>query len=227
MYELLSYNIQYGKNLDKINGWISQLPQKPDIICYQEYPEDQLNDVNPGYKYAFARGLVKNERTYGELTAYKSDKFTLTSTRTIDLSVSNLEKKVFGHSGQRSALLTIFKFEDREFMVANLHLLWLATHNRRRSQIAMVIDAMDTQKPALIVGDFNYSSLVAGTGLTRYLSQEGFLPAGDKLDTHKFFGVRHQVDYLFQRNCSVAEVRAIDVNYSDHLPVFVKFDINK
>lgn len=55
MHELLSYNTQYGKRLDEINGWVERLPQQPDIICYQEYPEDKVDNANPlkssGYKY--------------------------------------------------------------------------------------------------------------------------------------------------------------------------------
>lgn len=229
MHELLSYNIQYGKNLNQINRWIGELPKRPDIICYQEYPEDQLSESDSlrtlGYSYEFARGLVKHERAYGELTAYKEDKYKLKVSKVIDLGVSELEKRVFGHSGQRSALVTSLEVNGQEFIIANLHLLWLAVHERRKKQIGMVIKEIEDDKPALIIGDFNYSSLVAGKGLSKFLSKEGFTPAGGKIATHKFFGIQHQLDYIFQRNCSVAEVSVGDVKLSDHSPVFVSFDI--
>ena len=111
-------------------------------------------------------------------------------------------------------------------MVANIHLLWFASHKRRREQLGAVIEAMDDQKPAIIVGDFNYTSMIRGGGLAKFLGQEGFQPAGGRLITHRLFGIGQQVDYIFQRNCTILEVRVEDIDLSDHAPIFVRFEVN-
>ena len=229
MRALLTYNTQYGKNLSQINKWIEGLPKKPDVICLQEYPYDHLDNNSlavQGYRFEFAPGLVKRGRTFSELTAFKSD-LSLVASEVIDLGVSNLGKRVFRLSGQRSALITKFRAQGEGFAVANIHLEWLAPHSARRDQISLILKALGDTQSALIVGDFNYSDLVVGRGLIDYLAKHGFSLAGDRLKTHTIFGVKHQLDYVFQRSCTIGEVKVIDVDFSDHLPMIVEFDVSK
>ena len=89
MIELLSYNTHLGKRIDEINNWARDLPNKPDVICYQELPESQVESsqasLPPSYRYEFAPGIIYNGETFGEQTLYDSSKVNLVSSRAVDL----------------------------------------------------------------------------------------------------------------------------------------------
>lgn len=216
--------------MDEISAWRRNLPKQPGIICYQELPQPQTESVAgsfpPNFRSEYAPGVTVNGMTIGEQTIYDSSKLSLVSSRAVDLGLHPLEKMI-RHSGQRSALLTTFEIEGHEFMVANIHLAWFTTHGRRRKQLGAVIDAMDPGKPALIVGDFNYTNKISARGLAKFLEEYDFYPAGERLTTHRFFGIEHQVDYVFQRNCTVLEIRAGNIDLSDHAPIFVTFGVGQ
>lgn len=224
MPEVLSYNTQYGVNIESQSEWVRALQPPPDIICYQEYPAFRLKDsgvlLPKNYEYEYAPALVKKGQEYGELTAFNPNAVKLVHSKAVDLGVSGLEKMVFGHSGQRSGLVTTFEHEGQELIVANIHLLWLALNSRRREQLGIVIEEFsDPNKPGIIIGDFNYTSLLGGGGLSSFMKSSGFEKAGEAVSTHQFFGISHQLDYVFQRNCTVLELRVEDVHFSDHLPL--------
>lgn len=229
MIELLSYNVQYGKNLPQIHEWIVGFSRKPDIVCFQEFPQDAIKGKPLGNSYGseFAAGLVKVGNTYGELTAYNHESVQLLRSKALDLGVSGLERKLFAHSGQRSALLTTMEVNGHELMIANIHLLWLAVNSKRRNQLEVVLAAIgDTHCPAIVVGDFNYTDAVAGNGLAQYMKDNGFQQSKGKLVTHRFLGIRHQLDYIFQKNLILLEVRTESVPFSDHTPIIAKVEFS-
>jgi endonuclease/exonuclease/phosphatase family metal-dependent hydrolase len=225
--EALTYNVEYGKRLPEIYEWLKSLPEKPDLICLQEFPEQEIDSFNrlnlftiPGHAYAPA--LTKYGRMHGELTAFDEAKLTPKKSMVVDLGEGLLERIYRrGSPSHRSALVTTFEHEGGEITFVNPHLIMMALHSGRRNQLDKILQLIG-ESPAVILGDFNYSNLIGGEGLARFMEQRGFTQAGERLITHLIRGKAHQLDYLFFRGCSVEDVRTMAVSYSDHFPVFAK-----
>ena len=45
MLKIITYNIAEGKNLPKIYDWIESEQNNTNIICFQEFPEKDLESI--------------------------------------------------------------------------------------------------------------------------------------------------------------------------------------
>jgi endonuclease/exonuclease/phosphatase family metal-dependent hydrolase len=228
MLSLISYNIFLGRKIDEIEQWYLNLKKKFEIICFQEFPQDEIDNfmqiLPPYYKYEFAKTikLRAHKKDYGQLTIYNSRKLTLTHTRLIPHGKSIIDRYYSGNTAERSALMTQFTYKDTNFLIINCHLTPL-THNKRRIQEISIITSQirDTDR-AVIVGDYNYPHF-RRSGLVRYMEENNFENPTPKLKTYKFFFIKQQYDYLFHKNCTVKNVRILKAKFSDHQPLIATF----
>ena len=228
----VAYNIHYGKKLELIQNWL--LDKKHlDIICLQEFPLKKSSEFlklfeAKGYKYCFAPSFIRRKTQYGELTLYDSKKIKLLHCQAVELGSSLLEDRFIENrfrktNGQKSSLLTLFKYKNKKLVLANSHLLAFALNSRRLNQLNKILSNVNkigdhTKYSSVILGDFNYTSIIRQKKLIDFMKLHEFKNAY-KTHTHKLFILRQQLDYIFYNNCSVKGVRVDKIKYSDHYPV--------
>jgi len=235
MFSVLAYNIQYGRKLDLIEKWLLKDPARFDVICLQEFPFNKKSRFlkslgKHGYDYKFAPSFSGRDHHYGELTLYKKKKLKLLGHKIVKLGTNLLETR-FRKSGQRTSLLTLFKYRNKKIVVANSHLVCFALNSRRINQISKIIKnikAMGNHSPftTIILGDFNYTSRIRQKRLIEFMEKNELLNAY-KTNTHKFFFVKQQLDYVFYDGCVVKNANVGKVKYSDHSPVWFSIDLGK
>lgn len=231
MIELISYNIHFGKTLGKIVSWIKKAERKPDIVCFQEFPETKLEEFKKtleeiSYSFVFAPSFSKKKITYGELTAFNTKMLKLKRSKIIELGESKLERAIYRHKSHKSSLITEFEQEGKTFAVANVHLVILALHGSRKKQLAATIDEIKKSMPSLIVGDYNYSKVFGRKrGLLKFMHDYGYTMAGERAITHRIWKIPQQIDYAFYKGLKLREAKVGRVKYSDHYPILVKFEV--
>jgi len=233
MVSILAYNIHFGKKLDRIEKWLLKNPSKFDIICLQEFPIETGASFlktfqKHSYDYQFApssfltRPLGKKNQ-YGELTLYKKRSFKLLDYKVIKLGKNFLEKR-FRHGGDKTSLLTVFKYKNKKIVLANSQLVCYALNSRRINQISKIIKIVRTigDDPAfstVILGDFNYTSRIRQKRLIEFMTNNELVNAYSAY-THKYFFVPQQIDYVFYHGCIIKNVNiSKKIKYSDHYPV--------
>ncbi|HLC94838.1 MAG TPA: endonuclease/exonuclease/phosphatase family protein [Patescibacteria group bacterium] len=235
MLSLLSYNILFGNRLNHIITWIHEREEKNrpfDVLCFQEFPEKKISkflEHFPGRNlaYQFSPAIMERKRTFGQLTVYNRDKLTLIKHHVLDLGKSPWENRLFSMIKKkkivRNSLLTFFKNDTHEFVVANTHLTLVARNKYRISQLASIINHVNGTSRAIILGDFNYTSLLPRRRLMHLMERNDFRHATDRLKTHRIGFLKHQLDYIFYKNLSFSHVEVKRVNFSDHYPLLARF----
>lgn len=230
MLQLLSYNVFAGKNLYKIGSWLQGLEQPPDVLCFQEFPQKETKEfiaLFKGYTFQFVPMVKEKNEEYGLLTAFNLEKIKLQKTTEVELEGELFSLKMFSIDiYRRSALLTEFTHNDKSFVVANTHLTLLAPNGRRIRQLEKITQSIEQNIPAIIAGDFNYSSLFPRKRLFTFMNEKGFACANPNMITHHcFLVVRHQLDYIFTKHVDVEHTIVYPVNYSDHLPILSQINL--
>lgn len=229
---ILAYNIHYGKKIELIQKWLLK-KKRFDIICLQEFPLKsgskflKLFEEN-GYKYAFAPSFIRRKTQYGELTLYDYKKIKHIESHVIKLGTSLFEDRFLENrfrktKGQKSSLLTLFKYKNKKLVIANSHLLCFALNSRRLNQLNKILDNVKkigdhTEYSSVILGDFNYSSILRQKKLIDFMDKHNYYNAY-KTHTHKFVIVKQQLDYVFYNNCKINNIRVDRLKFSDHYPV--------
>jgi endonuclease/exonuclease/phosphatase family metal-dependent hydrolase len=241
MISILAYNIHFGKKLDLIEKWLFKNPNRFDVICLQEFPFDEnstffQNLEKHGYDYKFApssfltKPLGKKHR-YGELTAFKKGTIKLIDNLIIKLGSNFLEKR-FRVAGEKTSLLTVFKYKNKKIVVTNSQLVCYALNSRRINQIAKIIKKVKTigdhsEFSTVILGDFNYTSRIRQKKLIEFMEKNNLTNAY-KTHTHKYFFVSQQLDYVFYNDCNIKNIKiGKNIKYSDHSPVWFDIDFSK
>jgi endonuclease/exonuclease/phosphatase family metal-dependent hydrolase len=241
MLSVLAYNIHFGKKIDLIEKWLLKNPTKFDVICLQEFPFDEEASflktlTKNGYEYKFAPSsfLTKplgTKNQYGELTVFKKNRLELLNSTVIKLGTNFLEKR-FRVQGEKTSLLTVFKYKGEKIVIANSQLVCYAFNSRRINQISKVIKKVkamgdDSSFSTVILGDFNYTSRIRQKRLIEYMEKNGLTNAY-KTHTHKYFFVSQQLDYVFYNDCAIKNVRiGKKIKFSDHSPVTFNIDFTK
>lgn len=230
MISILSYNIEYGRKLDEIISWINNLETLPQIICFQEFPEKELEEIKDKKFFKeqnlfFAKGLSNKGEFFGELTVIDSSVIKLSETKYLDFGPDHIESALKRKIIKRSAIIIEFKYKGKDFSLANVHLTPVALHGKRRKQLSNVIEESKIER-SIIVGDFNYSSLLNKNGLITFMNKFDYILAGENLITNKYkYKIPQQLDYVFYKNLKHIKTEVFDLSFSDHFPVITKFDI--
>jgi endonuclease/exonuclease/phosphatase family metal-dependent hydrolase len=241
MISVLAYNIHFGKKIDLIEKWLLKDPTKFDVICLQEFPFDEVSSFlktlkKHGYEYQFAPSsfLTKplgTNNQYGELTAFKKSKLKLLDSTVIKLGANFLEKR-FRVQGEKTSVLTVFKYKDKKIVLANSQLVCYALNSRRINQISKIIKKVKaigdhSAFSTVILGDFNYTSRIRQRKLIEFMEKNGLTNAY-KTHTHKYFFVSQQLDYVFYNDCVIKNIKiGKKIRYSDHSPVWFEIDFAK
>jgi endonuclease/exonuclease/phosphatase family metal-dependent hydrolase len=237
MLSCLTYNIQFGKKLPFIIQWMNSLEKLPDILCFQECPEEErfptssrllsgLRGASKNYDLRFVQSLNTKRKSYGQLTLYDKTKLKVTNNSFVDLEKTLIEKIFSPNKINRKVLITSFIYKSKPLIVINSHLTSIHLNKIRRTQIVKIIDSLDKKLntvATLFLGDLNYSSLLRQRKLLSLMGKYGYIN-GFSLKTHKLFFLRHQLDYVFFKNCRVVNPEVVKINYSDHYPI--KFSLS-
>ncbi len=242
MLSVLAYNIHFGKKLKLIEKWLLKRPTKFDIICLQEFPFSKdssflqtFQKQGYGFKFAPSSFLTKpflgNSDLYGELTLYNSKKVKLINHKVAKLGANFLEKR-FRVQGEKTSLMTLFKYKNKKIVMANSQLVCYTLNSRRINQISKIIKNVKAMgnhhsgSSTVILGDFNYTSRIRQKKLIEFMTKNDLLNAYTT-NTHKFFFVTQQLDYVFYNGCVVKNATVGKVKYSDHFPVWFDIDFTK
>jgi endonuclease/exonuclease/phosphatase (EEP) superfamily protein YafD len=230
---VLSYNIFFGKRADEIITWLAGLPNQFDILCFQEFPKEKIPLIKKALKpesYAYASNVIYKGKDYGQLTVLLNKKITLVEEAEIKLGTNMFEDKILQLKGERSSLLTMLRYNKKNFFLANTHLIAFALNALKRKQLSMVVEYIDSvsQKkkiiPAIVLGDLNYSSLFWRQKFFTFMKRNNFINAHTE-KTHRLFLKYHQLDYIFYKSCKVTRVQILKQSFSDHLPMLFKLHI--
>lgn len=241
MLSVLAYNIHFGKKIDLIEKWLLKNPTKFDIMCLQEFPFykdsaflEKLEKFGYDYKFAPSSFLTKprgNKNQYGELTVFKKKKLELLNSATIKLGANFLEKR-FRVAGEKTSLLTVFKYKDEKIVITNSQLVCYAFNSRRINQISKILKKVkalgdNSTFSTVILGDFNYTSRIRQKKLIEFMENNDLANAY-KSHTHKYFFVKQQLDYVFYNGCNIKNVRiGKRIKFSDHSPVTFAIDFTR
>lgn len=226
MVSLVTYNIQFGKRLAKITNWLGNLPQKPEILCFQEFPSDATpaltRALGKSVDFVFAPSIYRR-KIFGELTVFDRRKFSLRKSASLSLMNAVGEKLLFRGRVKRSSEVTTFDSNYGEFTVANVHLAFASTNKLRLMQLSQILDVISLKNhPQILVGDLNYTSLLGIRKLVSFMRKNQFSLAG-RFSTHRLLFLRQQIDYVFHKQCEILHSEVIRVKYSDHFPTWVRF----
>jgi endonuclease/exonuclease/phosphatase (EEP) superfamily protein YafD len=230
MISVLSYNVHFGKRLEKIIFWLLEKPTY-DVICFQEFPKDSIIPFikafsQAQYGYRFAPFMKKRRMVFGELTLFRKKKLVLIKSSTVSLGINSGERVMLRSRTPRTSLLTMFQYKKQEIVMVNIHLVNVAFNTLRYKQILKIIDRLDHHAiPTVLVGDFNMPSVFGRKKLFTLMGEYGFDMVRKRLSTFHIIGVKYQMDYFFWRGCKVSNLSVERVKYSDHYPV--KFTISR
>jgi endonuclease/exonuclease/phosphatase (EEP) superfamily protein YafD len=224
MISVLSYNVYFGKRLDKIIFWLLKKPTF-DVICFQEFPKKVIPIFikafsQASYGYRFAPFLQKRGITYGELTLFRKDKLTFLSSTTVSLGINRGERVMLRARIPRTSLLTIFRYKKQKIALVNIHLVNVAFNILRYKQITQIVNRLDHHAmPVVLLGDFNMPSVFGRKKLFSMMEENGFEFIRKRLSTFHLVGVKYQMDYIFWKGCKVTGLSVERVKFSDHYPV--------
>lgn len=226
--EIISYNIEVGKKLDDVVAWIAQTELYPEVFCFQEFPERRLSEFTSfmqkrGYELIYTPGVIIGKMQVGEVTAYKLSQIKLVKYKALALGNYFWERRHKRLRGERSALLTLFHYHGTLVAVANIHLSVLSPHSMRYKQLRIVLEELQQlSENTLIIGDFNYTSLLGVKRLFKFMDAYGLTCVGERMITHKIFKhIPQQLDYVFQKGLLPKEIAVHKVPHSDHFPLSV------
>ncbi|HSA83816.1 MAG TPA: endonuclease/exonuclease/phosphatase family protein [Patescibacteria group bacterium] len=228
MLTVLSYNILFGNRIEEVIGWLVSSQKKYDILCFQEFPRAKMPLVqkmlNP-YVVSYASNVIYQGKDYGQLTVLQNKDSQLIEAVELQLGTNFFEDKVLRLRGQRSSLITKVRYGKKTILLANTHLIAYASNKLRRKQLSMVLEHIERisqetkPSPTILLGDFNYSSLLRRQKLFSLIKKYGYTNA-HRENTHRLLFVKHhQLDYIFYRNCNVSDVTLLKESFSDHLPM--------
>src|SRR5258708_3575733 len=181
MLSVIVYNIHYGEKIEKLKEWFIGKKSEFDIICFQEFPlayiDTFLSDIKGDvFGYRYSHGFTKKGNKYGQVTLWNTKKIQILDDTVLTLGSSILERS--GRRGERSALITQFRYNKKKFFMVNAHLVCFALNQKRILQLEKIITHLKKvsteEAPLIIVEDLNYSSLIRQQRLLDFMDQYGF-----------------------------------------------------
>jgi endonuclease/exonuclease/phosphatase family metal-dependent hydrolase len=228
MITILSYNIQLGKKMPKIINWLHGMVKKPDIVCFQEFPERHIADCIEAlsavpYVYRFAASRRNKDQGFGELTLFRTDRLRIVSSKILSLGSNTLERSVFRNSMPRNCLITVFEHKKYRFEITNVHLICWALNALRYKQLEMIIAALEKKHmPSIILGDFNISSVFGRKRLVSLMKEHSYSTNEKYIATHKIAFMHQQLDYIFGKDCAIQSIAVERIKLSDHFPLHIE-----
>ena len=252
---VLSYNVRYNSSGDGLDLWelrktelIEQIKQlDPMSFGVQEATLTQMKDLEaglPDYDYV---GVGRDDGgTKGEFSAifYKSSEMKVLEENTFWLSETP-EKVSVGWDAALPRICTYAKFElmasKKQFWHFNTHFDHMGETARTESAkliVSKIADLVSSGDAVVLSGDFNAEPYEKPILVLNH----SFEDPADRVKLQgpvgTFSGFQldapldRRIDYIFTKNMEVKTYRHLDTKrangrwISDHLPVFLSFDLN-
>lgn len=174
---ILSYNVLGGVYTNRLLNDLSNKIPKPDIACFQEFPENYNLSTQfeayfgPNYSSEKSLSMVFPKRKFGLATFYNKEEFKLLNLEILHLPTPTWTfwEKMFmfslgeGFSGpyDRTALLTVLEHNGISLTVVNTHLGWEGGLNNQIRQIDYILKNLDQsniRNNIILCGDFNVNA---------------------------------------------------------------------
>lgn len=237
-HKVLTYNIFHGENpYNKGNSNLADISQlvkslDPDVVFLQEvdsmtnrtrgFNQDRKIDVAAelgtlsGYTGYFAKAIDYSDGGYGEgMLIRKPDNI-------IRMSLP------FPQGGEGRAMIAVK--EKNKLILAGTHLCHEHEANRL-AQIDAIIDYYQKSGlPMIISGDFNFTpESKEYKRITEHFYDAAVL--GNKVEfTYDAQKPRYRIDFIFlskNRSWKVEDIRTVQSEASDHLPLYAKVKMSK
>lgn len=224
MLRVVTYNIHFGKRLTEISSWIAH-QATADIICLQEFPVTHLTQFYRSlprgiWGHRFTKSFIYRKKIYVIVTLFRRKKLRLLKTKTLLMGIHPMEKSLLKNPMEKSCLLTTFRTGTKTITIANTHLVFLAANRSRYKQIQLITDHLSSYRhSSVITGDFNIHSMRINKKLIEFMSVYDYETSLKRLATHRIGIVKHQLDYVFVKRCSLISLTAERLRFSDHYPV--------
>ena len=198
---ILSYNVLGGVYSQRILDELNHKIIKPDIACFQEFPENSNlssqfeNYFGPDYLSEKSLSIVFPKRKFGLATFYNREKFKLLNSKILHLPSPNwnIWEKLFtlsvkdGLSGpyDRTALINVFEHDGISLTLVNTHLGWEGGLNNQIRQLNQILNALkqsSINNNIVLCGDFNVGAQSkTSRPFFERLEQVGFLDLTDNI----------------------------------------------
>lgn len=175
-YQLVSYNVLGGVFYEKIIQGLKDNQVKPDIVCFQEFPEDNVCASSfhqfLGSEFANIKNPYLSTPKRMLATFYNKRKFKLQQSKIIYLPKFNysLWERLFLWSvlyktpkyHERIAIITVFDQGGAKITIVNTHLDWNGGIEHRINQLQCILRELRKLEvlDGLVIccGDFNISN---------------------------------------------------------------------
>lgn len=246
--KLLTYNVKKfgtdnaGKTRDPTPLFQFVQEQHATVICVQEYSHSRyrkygsklLGKTYPHMHFAddlatFSKyPIVKKERIEFEKKQYAAAIFTDIAIQTDTLRIVNVHlqsnqlsatnKQDIENLVSKKRKLNKLRLVGRKLKNASLH---------RVQQVEKLVNLIENSPyPILLCGDFNDTPLSYSYQRIKNLLDDSFVVSGKKTGrTFAEGSIKVRIDYVFSKR-SFYEHQVHTVNYSDHKPISVLFDLN-
>lgn len=203
---LLSYNLLGGTAGEKIVAELESLPEKPDLLCFQEFPtasgfgqklsawlgldfhhhQKTLWDIPAG---ALGLATFFNARLFDWRETFT---IPLPPTRTVFWERLLLAASLHSASLARAALVTRLTHDRKEMLLVNAHLSWEGRAGDKLRQLEAILahpKVASFAGPILLGGDFNIlAGSLGGWRLRKRLEKSGFADLSQGIrQTYDFF----------------------------------------
>ena len=208
----------------------------------------ELKKILPEHDYYFAprarnndpKGKVNFPVEFGQATFIKKNIKKSEQKEIFVYKNFNLTNKYFddGHLDFPSLILqSIIEINGKKIMILNFHGLWEpgpkidTEHRLRQSQI--IIDHIGyMQLPTILVGDFNLRieteslKMFEKNGMQNLIKRSGAETTRSNLYEAKWRQIDKHADYILTTSdIKIVDFKVLEDEVSDHLPLFLKFDI--
>lgn len=248
--KIMSYNIRYDNAGDSINQWSNRKEKmnillkkyKPDIACFQEALNNQVNDLQNFLPDFNKSGVGRDDgRTKGEYSPvfYNKNKFKRLDANTFWLSKTPNKSGSVGWDAAITRICSYVKLKENStgkiFFVFNTHFDHLGDTAKQMSSklILTKIKKITKGAPVILTGDFNsepgskaYTEIANSQNP---LLSDSFVLSGSGDCTFTGFevngGICKRIDYIFYSHQMVSANFFIGNDndgmfyISDHLPV--------
>ncbi len=234
---LFTNNLLYHKAFTDLQNLL--LKYKPDIICLQEFEQDEESLrklASIGYLLAgSSKTFVRNHKVFYVATFYRKSAVASVSSGAIDLPRTHYETFLYylrGAHTPRKILKTVFKFgHGAELLVYNLHLTALATNGGRMRQLLAALEDLriSGMDRFILAGDFNYP--YRRKKLEFLMKQYSLEEATKEIDhtfeskLFKIIPLKLKDDYILYKGVDVIDTKKINWRVSDHYPIISYFEI--
>jgi endonuclease/exonuclease/phosphatase family metal-dependent hydrolase len=223
MLNVVTYNILFGRKLDKIIPWIKE-QKTTDVMCFQEFPKAKLTHfykaLSADWGHRSTPSFIFKKKIFHLVMIYRKKSVHLVKSETLLMGIHPIEKRILKNPMEKSCLMVTFRIGRKTVTVANTHLVFLAANRARYKQVKLIAETLSTNNHAsIITGDFNLHTIRPNKKLIKLMNTYDFHTSPKRLTTHRLYIMKHQLDYVFTSKCKLVGLETERIKFSDHYPI--------